>query len=253
MAVLHNLAQIAIATSSILSWQLNVLSPGKAIEVAPRPVPVAEIASQAKSGINLPNSGDRSQPARSRGSGSRGCEDSTLSEGHLITLAIPSDEFVGQIASGRPTFFWRLSKSLDVPIEFSLARQGTPEPLHQVRIESPKAGSIAVKLPEDRPELSPGGMYLWSVTLVCNEKRPSANPIFFSWVERVPETRELQQDLAIAKTARDRAAVYARAGLWYDALAILAEVPESSPDYAAAQADFQELLAAAGLDQRAWQ
>lgn len=254
MTTLQSFAKIAIGTSSIFCLQLfvlNQLSGGQTAAAASERSPQAAIAtseSQSKSERKFPNT-DGSVPRSSRGAGSRGCENSDLTETNLVTLLIPSEEQIGQIASGHPTFFWQLSKSLTVPVEFTLAKQGMPEPIYKVRIDSPAAGLNAVKLPEDRSELTSDGRYMWSVTLVCNAKRPSANPLFFGWVERVAPTQELQQNLAVATTARDRAAAYAQTGLWYDALEVLAGVPQSSPDYAAAQAYFQELLVNAGLTQ----
>lgn len=203
----------------------------------------------------------RRNPRSSQGAGSRGC-DRSLS-GDVVTLLIPSKDYVGQTTSGHPTFFWHLSQSSSVPLKFTLVEQGVAEPLFEKQIDSPKAGIVQLELPKDRPELAIGRTYGWSVTLVCNARRPSANPYFYSWIERVPTTPALEQQLAeIAVTSnsqtptassetnssdRQRASIYAEAGLWYDALASLSHAQAANSQEPSSQNDFLSLLDQVGL------
>jgi hypothetical protein len=194
-------------------------------------------------------------PRQSRGSGSRGCDQSL--PGDLVTLLIPSREQIGQTLSGHPTFFWHLSQPVSVPIQFTLVEPGVTEPLFVKQIDSPKAGMMQQELPKDRPELVPGRTYGWSVTLVCNARRPSANPYFYSWIERVPTTPALEQQLAEvtsqssgnASSDRERALLYAEAGLWYDALATISKAQVTNPNNPFVQTDFLSLLDQVGLSE----
>jgi len=50
------------------------------------------------------------------------------------------------------------------------------------QLQTKVAGVIRLNMPEDLPELVPGREYRWSVELLCNPERPSANPIAQSWL-----------------------------------------------------------------------
>jgi hypothetical protein len=84
-------------------------------------------------------------------------------------------------------------------------------------------------MPNNLPELLVGKEYRWSVTLLCNRDRPSANPFIQTWIERIPTTPSLTQQLAAASSDRDRASIYAQAGLWYDALAAISAAHTANP------------------------
>ncbi len=184
---------------------------------------------------------------QSQGSGSRGCDQSLPVD--LVTLLIPSKEYVGQTTSGHPTFFWHLSQPVSVPIEFSLVEPGVTKPLLVQPIDASEAGVIQVEFPKDRPELQPGKVYGWSVTLVCNPRRPSANPYYYSWIERVPTSPTLEEQLrtATSETPQQQALIYAQAGSWYDALAAISTAQAANPNDPSVQKDFFSLLDQVGL------
>jgi hypothetical protein len=210
-------------------------------------------------------------PRRSQGAGSRGCDESL--PGDLVTLLIPSKDYAGQTVSSHPSFFLQLSKSVSVPMVFTLTKSGVPQPLYRKQIDSPQSGLIQIEMPKDRPELVPGQVYQWSVALVCYPKRPSSNPFFSSWIERVPATPALEEQLAAvtakrnshggnlssrdtANTSkaspeenRDRAAIYAQAGLWYDAIDALTKARMANPNDPSIQSDFRTLMDQVGLTQ----
>ncbi|MEQ9358169.1 DUF928 domain-containing protein [Coleofasciculus chthonoplastes] len=196
-----------------------------------------------------------SNPRRTIGSGSRGCRQSLTND--LVTLLIPSEEYAGQTISGHPTFFWHLSQPVSVPMRFALVEPGVAKPLFEKQIDSPQAGMIQLQVPKDRPELQTGRTYKWSVTLVCNTKRPSANPVFISWIERVstPAALETQRLSTPAKSNvptqvwRDRAWSYAETGLWYDALAAMSNVQTANSNELGINDDFLALLEQVGLTQ----
>ncbi|MBE9115587.1 DUF928 domain-containing protein [Lusitaniella coriacea LEGE 07157] len=208
-------------------------------------LPAAQASTSARPKLFVPNS-RRGRPAQSVGAGSRGCEHGDLVP-NTVKLLIPSEEVAGQTSYGRPQFFLHLSKSVSAPLKFTLIEDGVNEPLYETQIDAPPSGIVKIEIPKDVPELATNGIYKWSVSLVCNVKRPSANPLFYSWVERVPTTPELEQAISAAQTDLDRARVYASAGLWYEALALLHEAQATHPEDPAIQADFQTLLSEVGL------
>jgi hypothetical protein len=137
-------------------------------------------------------------PRQSQGAGSRGCAEETLGQ-NLVTLLIPSQDYIGQTISSHPTFSWYLSQSVEVPMQFTLVedkRGGGGKTIWEKKIDSAQQGMIHVEIPKDRPELVLGKTYRWTVTLVCNSVQPSANRYFISYIERVPITRALEQKLS---------------------------------------------------------
>lgn len=184
----------------------------------------------------------------SQGSGSRGCQQSLPV--NLVTLLIPAKDYIGQTTSGHPTFFWHLSQPISVPLRFTLVEPRVAKPLFVKQIDSPQVGTMQVALPKELPELVAGRTYSWSVTLACNSRRPSANPYYYSWIERVPTTPALEQQLAASQgdssPERLRASIYAQAGLWYDALAAISPAQAAKPN-ALFKEDFFNLLDQVGL------
>lgn len=192
-----------------------------------------------------------SNPRRTIGSGSRG------SPQDIITLLIPSEDYAGQTTLSHPTFFWYLSQPVNGPIEFALVETGVAEPIFKTQIDSPDVGIMQLELPKNLPGLKVGHTYRWSVRLVHNTKRPSANPFSMSWIQRVSTPIALEQPPSVAaaksyvpsQTWRDRAWSYAEAGLWYDALAAMSKAEAANSSELATNNDFLDLLEQVGLTQ----
>jgi hypothetical protein len=202
-------------------------------------------------------------PRQSQGSGTRGCSNKPL-EQNLVTLLIPSKDDIGQTISSHPTFLWHLSQPVSVPMQFALVEDKSGgQTIWQKQIDSPKPGIIQMEIPKDRPELISGKTYRWTVTLVCNSQQPSANRYFISYIQRVPLTPTLEQQLATtplnsnsspktihsenALVDRERASVYARSGLWYDAMSTLSKAAKANPKDSLVQEDLFALLDQVGL------
>ncbi len=188
----------------------------------------------------------KKNPRNSQGSGSRGCDQALLSQADAVKLVIPSTDYVAQTTSSRPNFYYYVSEAIPVPMEFSLVKPGQAEPILVKTVEAKQAGMIKVTMPETASELKTGETYKWSVSLVCNSKRPSANPLFYSWVERVAPTPELNAKLAKADVYT-QAKIYGQAGLWYDSLAAIEQASDANPQDQVIQADFKALVQEAGV------
>jgi hypothetical protein len=167
----------------------------------------------------------RRPPKSTQATGSRGCAQSRQSQPVTLTLLVPRDHD-GVTISGHPTFFWDVSAP--VAMAFALTERGLVKPLFEQQIQPQAAGTVQLKMPQNLPELVSGREYRWSVTLICNSDRPSANGFVQSWIKRVPNTSELTQKIA-ASSERDRALIYAEAGLWYDALEAISTAYRDNP------------------------
>lgn len=168
----------------------------------------------------------RGEPESTQATGSRG---GNLEVPLTLTLLIPTDH-TGRTTSGHPTFYWDLSSEAKVPVEFTLVKPGQTEPIFVQRIATSKAGIIQVEMPKNLPDLAVGQKYRWSVSLVRNDKRRSDDVFVQGWVERVATTPDLDKQLATATSTRQRAQVYAKAGLFYDALASISQAYNQAPN-----------------------
>lgn len=201
---------------------------------------------------------NRGRPRNTQATGSRGGNQATGPRGctqsnqslPTLTLLVPSDHD-GLTTSGHPSFFWHISTPM--PMAFVLTESGVAQPLLEQQIQPQEAGTIQMKLPKDLPELVAGREYRWSITLVCNRERPSANPFIQSWIKRVPLKPELTQQLTTAGSDHERALVYAQAGLWYDALAAISTAYTTDPSDQSILEDRFLLLNQVGLNQVAAQ
>jgi hypothetical protein len=79
--------------------------------------------------------------------------------------------------------------------------------------------------------------YLWTITVLCNSKRPSDNVEIQTILTRVPEKTEVKRQIEQALTLREKSHYSALSGLWYDTLYYLYNFDNDE-----AQTTFQELL-----------
>jgi hypothetical protein len=130
---------------------------------------------------------------------------------------------------------------------------GVAQPIFVQQLQLQKAGIVRTQMPKNLPELVSGKEYRWSVSLVCDGNRRSNDTFTQSWIKRVPETPVLKQQIASTTTDRDRASVYAKAGLWYDALNALSTAQATNSNDPSISDAFLLLLDQAGLKEVALQ
>jgi hypothetical protein len=99
-------------------------------------------------------------------------------------------------------------------------------------------------LPPNSPELQTETPYRWTVQLNCQGSNP---PFIQGLIQRNIPTPELTQKLA--GTPKDQHwLIYAQAGIWYDAIANLAEQLRQNPNDPQLKENWQKLLNEAELN-----
>jgi len=166
----------------------------------------------------------RGDTRRTEGSGSRGCGKDTVS----LNLLIP-DDHLPQTVSSHPKFLWYVSDT-NSPLRFTLVEQGVSKTLFDKRFTAEKPGIVELKLPDSSPGLEIGKNYRWTVSIICSPSRPSENIYATGRISRIPMSDELNlnKQLASADNNKQRARIYAEAGVWYDAIAASYENPDKS-------------------------
>ncbi len=153
----------------------------------------------------------RGAPARTQGGGSRGCDQESVP----VTLLAPPDH-VGLTTQARPKLFWYSANDSMLPMQISLVEPGVSEPIWVTQVPTGSAGFNHIQIPDTVPELVAGRRYRWTVTRLCNVRRPSNNTYARGWIERVVTT-EIPSNIQ-ALSPSDRVKSYAESGIWYDAV-----------------------------------
>jgi Domain of Unknown Function (DUF928) len=166
----------------------------------------------------------RGAPARTQGGGSRGCD----LESVPVTLLAPPDH-VGMTTEAHPKLFWYSAKDSILPMQISLVEPGVSEPLWVTQVPTGPAGFNYIQIPATVPDLVAGRRYRWTVTRLCNVRRPSNNTYARGWIERVASDPIAGAVKSLSIT--DRVNAYAEAGLWYNAVTEAVGNPQiSDPD-----------------------
>lgn len=159
----------------------------------------------------------------------------------------------GQTIAAHPTFWFYLptaSSSLR-SVEFVL-QDDLDNDIYRSTVNLPaKPGIIGVQLPSTKPPLSLDRNYHWflktEMTVSCNRQNPTVlKDSVEGWVRRVSPTNAIAKQLETA-TPQQQIDLYAQQGLWYDAIATLAQQRLQQPEDATLKANWNGLLQSANL------
>jgi uncharacterized protein DUF928 len=165
----------------------------------------------------------------------------------LFVLSVLAPDHKALTVSEQPTLYWYISGDTSLPVEFAVVDPNATEPLLEKTLPSPVARGIhRINLAEYGVKLAPNVAYRWSVTVVPDANRRSRDILSSGLVERVATPAELTAKLTSAP--KDQLpAIYAEAGLWYDALAAMSTLVASAPNDASLRQQRAALLTQAGL------
>jgi hypothetical protein len=175
-----------------------------------------------------------------------GCGNSTSEQ--LVAL-LPTTEPVLTVAE-YPTIFVSLPQTSAKQAEFYLKEANKDEVIYETTVTLPSnSGIVSVSLPDNGtlPALEVGKTYHWYFFVICNSQDRTDEPFVDGHIQRIEPSPNLVAELKNVPP-RDRAALYAEAGIWYDAINSIAQLRRSSPNDTAIAADWTELLKSVGLD-----
>ncbi|GAB4355324.1 MAG: hypothetical protein Fur0042_24570 [Cyanophyceae cyanobacterium] len=183
---------------------------------------------------------DAPRPASSTGTASR---DGSPTRSRLI---VPQDSQLGLTLSQRPTFLAYVAEVDPTgTASFAITRDGTEEAVCSARIENIAANRF-LRL-ESCADLAIGQTYRWTLSL----PKPTG--------DTATERTTLQGFVHVADgatqggpgadvTGIDRVIQYGKAGVWYEAVAEMATLWETSPNSLQVMSDWASMLAVAGLN-----
>ncbi|WP_238549319.1 DUF928 domain-containing protein [Acaryochloris marina] len=135
-----------------------------------------------------------------------------------ITLLAPL-QHVGRTSSVTPTFAWFISASHPYRIQISLftdPSDQSSELLYQLEYVETASGLIQYTLPEDKSVLQTGQRYFVQLSMACNPSSDRFNQFFIAEIDVKAPSPALKQALSQARTPQQKAAVFAKAGYWFD-------------------------------------
>ncbi|MEM9769606.1 MAG: DUF928 domain-containing protein [Cyanobacteria bacterium P01_D01_bin.71] len=148
------------------------------------------------------------------------------------TCIAPNDNLValmpqtnyGFTQNAYPTIYFYLPPTTAEQVKFVLLNESTNELIYESRFGiSDRSGIASISLPDNgiQQPLEVGEAYVWYIAVVCEPTDPSADVVTEGQIARV----ESLPAVATA-TAETLPAVYAEAGLWFDALAAAATLKQ---------------------------
>ena len=164
----------------------------------------------------------RGAPGGRVGGASRGTVKATMPLPTIELLA--PDGNAGQTTSPTPILYFYVSQPITWRIQFTISAPLRPDPVIEVNIPAPhQAGVYAIRTADYHVQLQPGVLYTWSVSVILNPKAPSRDIVASASLLRTAPDPTLESALHGAPPSR-RAALFAQAGFWYDAVAAAADM-----------------------------
>lgn len=105
-------------------------------------------------------------------------------------------------------------------------------------------GVVTIEMPKEAPPLEIGKNYEWGVAVPCSARLRPDSPFVSGWVQRIGEGEPSVSDLNVSL---DYAYEYGQQGLWYDMIALLAELKDVSPDSNMIHSNWDNVLQSANL------
>jgi hypothetical protein len=218
-----NIRAKRLLTAVLILFGLGLIARPAAAQNPPAAPPQAQEETPPAAGDDTPEYTPplRGAPGGRVGGASRGTV-KVVAPLPTVDLLAPDGES-GETASAAPMLYYYASRPVGYPTRFTISAPGQPAPIIETTIPSAtRAGIFAIRTGDLRVQLQPGVLYTWSVSLIVNPEAPSRDIVASASLLRVPPDPATEAALRNASPAR-RAELYARAGLWYDAVAAAAD------------------------------
>jgi Domain of Unknown Function (DUF928) len=190
------------------------------------------------------NPPDRGAPVNTTGGASRGS---------CVESLMPTDAnhiYFGLTVAAQPTFYWKINNSKGQTVYFEVQEYTNPserqtgedayKSVYQTEFTLPNtSGVMSFNLPSDIA-LEEGKAYKWYMDVDCD---PTYGDLRSAegWVERTSPSQAVQRQLGTASAPIDRSQRYAEAGIWFDALDVLAKA-RLTGDTPELQSNWQALI-----------
>ena len=173
-------------------------------------------------------------------------QDTGAAASPLLTALSPTAK-PGFTLVERPTFLVYVPKTSARNAEFSLRRRSGQGAYRTTVALTHTPDLIRITLPTQASPLEVGEPYTWSFAIICNPNDRLDDRFVTGTVQRITldptRLRQVQQ-----ASPREQVALYQKADVWYDALAVLYQLKHSQLNDPGISTTWRELLQAGGVD-----
>ncbi|MGB6294841.1 MAG: DUF928 domain-containing protein [Rivularia sp. (in: cyanobacteria)] len=178
------------------------------------------------------------EPKETKGSGSRD-GGKCSSEEQKIKPLMPERNY-GLSLQKHPSVFINLPKSKAKQVMLSF-RDTQGKYYQRAFLPITSNGIVSFSLPEDKPSLTVGKNYQWSLVVVCGNTVQPDDPTFMGWVQRVERTSGIDRELT-GKSAVDKAKWYGENGYWYEMVGEIQRANKNQPNNVQLSRTLQKLV-----------
>ena len=187
----------------------------------------------------------RGAPAARIGGGTRGVGNKTL---ELVVLA---PDHTGLTTKEQPTLYWYASEPVPAKLEVTLINDEDIDPALEEVVATPgEAGIQSIDLTKTGAKLVPGKEYRWFVSVIADARQRSNDVVASGTIQRITPSETLKSEISGADE-NALAGIYAREGVWYDAIDSLTRMINKSPSDSGLQQQRTALLEQVGLQDAA--
>ncbi|MBD2771818.1 DUF928 domain-containing protein [Iningainema tapete] len=157
----------------------------------------------------------------------------------------------GLTTSERPTFWFYVpyTQNLTASAEFIVQDMESKDVYRGAIALPPKAGVIGVSIPSNIAPLQVEQTYHWYFKVRCTEQKTATVPIYVKgYIHRVNLDAGVMQQLQSSVDPRQKMAIFAQLGIWFDALTMLAQLRLTNPNDASTANDWQSFLQSVQLE-----
>lgn len=168
-----------------------------------------------------------------------------------VSLSVLVPDHVGITLQSQPRLYYFISKKTTHPLEFTITEKSAVKPVLEARLNPPEKGGIqCIRLADHGVQLRQNVPYQWFVAVVTDPGRRSRDILSGGMIEVVSPSATQSEKLRHAEKAT-QPFVLAQEGIWYDALAALADRIEASPKDLPLRKQRASLLEQVGLSEAA--
>ena len=159
-----------------------------------------------------------------------------------FTALVPENK-IARTVSDYPTFFFYLPQPNAELAEFILEDENGNLIYAQALTIKNLSGVISVSIPANTnvPPLEVGKNYIWKFSLVCDPEDRASDRVETGIVRRVELSADILRQLENADPRR-KTFIYAKNGIWQDALGNLVAARRANPNAPVFQTDWESLL-----------
>jgi hypothetical protein len=160
----------------------------------------------------------RGAPTGRVGAATRGIQEGAQ---NLALDLVAPPQGVGLTSSEQPTLCYLLTGTASGPLHLTVTMRGQARPLADLQLPPPLSRFGVIDLRTLNVRLTPGQLYVWSVTLRLDPKAPARDLVASALVQYKPGGAAFDSSVR-AGSEEQQLALYDQYGYWYDQVALAA-------------------------------